>query len=206
MEDIKKLTDAQLKKEIEDYNDKIESLQNSIEFHDDSFTKENIRTFLYQYQNYLNALKDEKRLRSISDQAEINQHDVNEIVSKFLQEINAQAIFFKDSYPGKMHYEALYSFHASELDFTPSKVYQLYLPFDLENKIITTNYENSTTKSIDAIQSDLKHRIQKPVFIQKVKPGKGRNAFDRNSNPDAANQLKLDEFDLWQGIMYYFFI
>lgn len=201
--EIKDYSDEHLNNEIENYEERIETLKQAIEFNDDSFTKSSIQDALNQYVNFYRLLKSEKNQRTITNSNSVNEQDISNIVNAILENNKARAIFFKDSIPGKMHFEALYQEHMDELNIKPFKVYQLYLPFDLSNNLISKNPKNI---SIDNFQLILSDSLKTKVFISLVKPDKGRNAFDRNTNQEVSNYLELDKIDLWQGVMFYFFV
>ena len=135
-----------------------------------------------------------------------NSINTEQIISNILNQNEAKAIFIKDSIPGKMHFDALYSCHTNELPYTPKKVYQIYLPFDLKGKIINLTHSKDMSATISEFQSNLMNELQKKVFIQLVKPEKGRNDFDASVNKEVSEELGLFTFDLWQGVMFYFFV
>ncbi len=203
---INELTDKELNTEIQNYEDKIETLDSAIEYHDDNITKNNIKTSLDEYIQFLEALKSEKKKRLFVNNVEIDENNALTIIDNILTNINTRAIFVKNSFPGKMHFETLSSKHLSDLNYNPSVIYQIYLPFDLEGMVIQADSKKDKKYSIDDLLLKFNEITGKSIFIQKVDANVGRNAFDRMSNPEVAEYLNLVNVKLWQGIMLYFFL
>jgi len=137
----------------------------------------------------------------------MNQQALFKKIDELLSEVNSKAIFIKDSVEGKMHFQALYNQHHKELTYLPEAVYQIYLPFDMADKLITANYKGTDVElSVSQIQDLLAKTFNKQVFIERSRVDEERNLLDRFQNPEVAETLKLSSFELWKGIMFYFFI
>lgn len=133
---------------------------------------------------------------------------VTEIVNQLLTENQSSSIFIKDSFPGKMHFQALLGTERDNLDFEPSKVYQVYLPFTLEGNLITkdTHMTGNGAMHYSEVTDFLKEQFNQKIFISKSRADERMNSIDRSQNKETSTYLNLDKIELWQGIMFYFFV